>query len=193
MKNTKPELYILAGPNGSGKTTCAKMLLPRDVPFVNADEIAKGLEGFEGIPRDVRASRILLQRISEFEAAGKSFALETNLANRALLQRIKRLQGAGYTVTLLFLWLRSVDLAIDRVMERVRRGGHSVPAEVIRRRYQVGRRNFLEYYRNEVDSWMVFDNSYGKSKPMASCRNSGSEAIFDDEVWELFLKGVLHE
>ena len=183
-----PQLIILAGPNGAGKTTCAARLLPDNVPFINADEIAKGLKGYEGVSQDLRASRVLLERVSEFEARSQSFAIETNLANRALLQRIKRLQSAGYSVTLVFLWLRSVDLAIDRVMERVRRGGHSVPAEVIRRRYRVGVTNFMRFYQTQVDSWFFFDNSMGDTRLVASRENPGLERVIHNDLWERIKK-----
>jgi len=176
-------LIILAGPNGAGKTTCAGSLLPEGVPFINADEIAKGLKGYEGVTQDMRASRLLLGKVATFEAEQGSFAIETNLANRGLLQRIKRLQASGYEVSLIFLWLRSVDLAIDRVMERVRRGGHSVPAEVIRRRYRLGLDNFLTYYQSQVDSWFFFDNSRGASNLVACRVLSGQEIIFLHDLW----------
>jgi predicted ABC-type ATPase len=191
--SSSPQLVILAGPNGAGKTTCSTRLLPDGVPFINADEIAKGLSGYEGISQDLRASRILLERVSGFEKSGHSFAIETNLANRALLQRIKRLQEKGYSVTLIFLWLQSVDLAIDRVMERVRRGGHSVPAEVIKRRYRVGLSNFLEYYHSQVDSWFFFDNSMGDTHMAASCEKPEPEKIFQNDLWTRIKKGAKHE
>jgi predicted ABC-type ATPase len=181
---------ILAGPNGAGKTTCASRLLPPGVPFVNADEIAKTLPGFEGVAQDLRAGRILLEKVSHFEQHRQSFAIETNLANRALLKRIERLQATGYSVTMIFLWLRSVDLAIDRVMERVRRGGHSVPAEVIRRRYRVGLTNFLKWYRVRVDSWFIFDNSLGEIRLVALQEKPGAEQIFEKDLWHKIRKGV---
>lgn len=184
-----PHLVILAGPNGAGKTTCASRLLPAGVPFVNADEIAKTLPGFEGVAQDLRASRILLEKVSHFERHRQSFAIETNLANRALLKRIERLQANGYSVTMIFLWLRSVDLAIDRVMERVRRGGHSVPAEVIRRRYRVGLTNFLQRYRAQVDAWAFFDNSDGDINLVASQERPEAEIVLLPETWNHILKG----
>lgn len=185
----KPQFVILAGPNGAGKTTCAGVLLPPDVPFMNADEIAKGLAGFEGIAQDLRASRHLLERISTFESDRRSFALETNLSNRGLLQRITRLRELGYSVTLIFLWLRSVDLAIDRVMERVRRGGHSVPAEVVKRRYRIGLENFLKFYQSKVDAWFFFDNSSGDAHLVASRDGNSEEIVYQVDLWNALCSG----
>ncbi len=185
-----PQLVILAGPNGAGKTTCSSRLLPDRVPFINADEIAKGLIGYEGVAQDMRAIRILIERVSGFETSGLSFAIETNLANRALLQRIHRLQGKGYSIMLIFLWLQSVDLAIDRVMERIRRGGHSVPSEVIKRRYRIGLSNFLRDYHSMVDSWFFFDNSMGDTRLVASWEKPGPGKIFQDDLWTRIKKGA---
>lgn len=186
----KPELFILAGPNGAGKTTCAATLIPLDVPFINADEIAKSLTGVEGASMDIRASRILLERISFFEREQKSFAMETNLANKGLQQRIKRLQDSGYSVTLIFLWLPSVDLAIDRVMERVRRGGHSVPAAVIRRRHRSGIENFFYIYRHIVNAWLFFDNAQlGEPMLLASQIHPGEVVVHRPEEWKKLRKG----
>ncbi len=186
---TKPSLFILAGPNGAGKTTCAQLLIPPDVPFINADEIAKGLVGFEGVARDVRASRILLERVAVFENRRQSFAIETNLANRAWSRRIERLRQLGYNVTLIFLWLGSVDLAIDRVMERVRAGGHSVPAEVIRRRYRTGLMNFFTMYCDIVDSWLMVDNSSGAMRLVAIGSTAGRPRVVDSSAWAEIVRG----
>ncbi|MBF0544473.1 MAG: zeta toxin family protein [Candidatus Riflebacteria bacterium] len=186
--STSPRLFFLAGPNGAGKTTSAEKLLPREIPFINADEIAKTLAQFEGTTLDIKASRLLLEKINSFENELKSFAIETNLANKGLLSRIKRLQNKGYTVTLIFLWLQSVDLAIDRVMERVRRGGHSVPAEVIKRRYKAGLENFFTHYQSEVDSWAFFDNSAGEVKMIACAEKDTPEIVIDTERWNAILR-----
>ncbi len=189
-ETAQPQLFILAGPNGAGKTTFSARLIPEGVPFINADEIARTLKGFEGTAQDMRASRILLETVSEYEKHHQSFAIETNLANRALLRRIERLQAAGYTVTLIFVWLSSVDLAIDRVMERVRRGGHSVPAEVIRRRFRLGLSNFLTYYQPQANSWFFIDNSMGDTRLVASQERPDGERIFQHGIWDLIRKGA---
>ena len=137
-----PQIVILAGPNGAGKSTLATRLVPPGVPFLNADNIARTLAPAPGQNADLAAGRLLLARIDEAVQAKTSFALETNLANRTLATRIPRWQEAGYTVSLVFVWLPSVDLAVERVAARVRTGGHHIPEATIRRRYKAGLRAF---------------------------------------------------
>ena len=154
-----PQIVILAGPNGAGKTTLAIRFVPPDVPFLNADNIARTLAPLPGQNADLAAGRLLLARMEETVAARTSFAIETNLANRTLATRIPRWQSAGYLVSLVFVWLPSADLAVQRVAARVRSGGHDIPETTIRRRYQAGLRSFFEVYQPLVDSWRLYDNS----------------------------------
>ncbi|MBF0498671.1 MAG: zeta toxin family protein [Candidatus Riflebacteria bacterium] len=189
----KPLFVIIAGPNGAGKTTCAKRLIPSDVPFINADEIANGLPLEIGINPDMAASRALLKAMSECEATRASFAIETTLASKTLTAKIRHFQKAGYHVQMIFLWLSSVDLAIDRVMERVRRGGHSIPATTIRRRYASGIKNFFELYKNLPDSWRFFDNSIlGEPRLLATgtATELAPEHIILSDLWNTILEGI---
>ena len=129
-----PQFIIIGGGNGSGKSTSAAFVLPGVIPYINADEIAKGLPEIEGENKDVRASRILINAMDEYEDRRDDFAIETTLASRSLAPRIRRLQAARYQFQLLFFWLDSPELNIQRVAERVRSGGHHIPEDVIRRR-----------------------------------------------------------
>ena len=155
-------MIIIAGPNGAGKTTFAREFLPAEAGlpvFVNADLIAEGLSPFHPELAAIRAGRLMLQEIDAHAVAGRSFAFETTLAGHTYLQRIDAWRKDGYVVELLFLSLPSPEEAIRRVAERVKQGGHSVAEDVIRRRFDAGRRNFLQIYRHRVDYWMWFDNS----------------------------------
>lgn len=157
-----PELFVIAGPNGAGKTTFAREFLPRFTAcreFVNADLIAGGLSPFAPSTAAIEAGRIMLRRIEEHAAARRTFAFETTLAGRGYLSLFKRLRAGGYRVHLIFLWLPRVELAIQRVKDRVSRGGHAVPEQDVRRRFIRGTRNFLAEYREAVDIWGLFDNS----------------------------------
>jgi predicted ABC-type ATPase len=133
-----PHIVVVAGPNGAGKSTAAPYLL-RDTlevtEFINADTIAAGLSAFRPESVAVAAGRIMLQRMHQLAADRMNFAFETTLASRSHAPWLTRLRADGYRVHLLFLWLRSPQLAIDRVAERVPLGGHDVPAVVVRRRY----------------------------------------------------------
>ncbi|TXI42632.1 MAG: Zeta toxin family protein [Nitrosomonas sp.] len=156
------KIIIIAGPNGAGKTTFAREFLPNEAgcpKFVNADLIAAGLSPFAPDVAAMKAARIMLESIKELEKHGESFAFETTLSGLAYAHRIRLWREAGYHVTLFFLSLPNSQMAIDRVAERVRQGGHDVPSEVIRRRFAAGLRNFEQVYRDAVDAWVLYDNA----------------------------------
>ena len=152
---------VIAGPNGAGKTTFAREFLPQEagvVEFVNADLIAAGLSPLDPDRAAVRAGRIMVQLIRDHVARGRDFAFETTLAGRRYAQAIPRWQAAGYSVGLIFLSLPSPEFAIERVASRVSRGGHSVPDDVVRRRFASGHENFERVYKRLVDHWKLYDN-----------------------------------
>ncbi|ADL55676.1 zeta toxin family protein [Gallionella capsiferriformans] len=156
------KIIIIAGPNGAGKTTFAREFLPNEADcqqFVNADLIAAGLSPFAPDVAALKAARIMLESITELEQRGESFSFETTLSGVVYAHRIRRWREAGYHVTLFFLSLPNSQMAIERVAERVRQGGHNVPSAIVRRRYTAGLKNFEQVYRDEVDAWALYDNS----------------------------------
>jgi predicted ABC-type ATPase len=178
-------LYLLAGCNGAGKTTAAFALLPGLLDcreFMNADEIARGLSPFRPEAVSVQAGRLMLARLRELRAGSESFALETTLATRHYLRFIAEAQGQGYKVRLLFFWLNSADLAVERVAARVREGGHNIPESVIRRRYEGGLQQFFKAYRTAVDGWSFVDNSTGNGLPVAAS-NGDRVVISNPALW----------
>ncbi|MFT4101732.1 MAG: zeta toxin family protein [Burkholderiaceae bacterium] len=156
------KIIIIAGPNGAGKTTFARSFLPAEAQlprFINADLIAAGLSPFAPEAAAIKAGRLMLDEISECVRRDESFAFETTLSGRGYLRSIQQWRAQGYAVSLFFLALPSVVMAIERVAERVRQGGHDIPEDVIRRRFAAGRKNFDQYYREAVDDWSLYDNS----------------------------------
>ncbi|MBL8039749.1 MAG: zeta toxin family protein, partial [Chthonomonas sp.] len=141
--NDAPTWVIMAGPNGSGKSSAAKLLLPPSMTFVNADMIAQEQSGKRDTPADLRAGRTLVRILDNLEQERHDFAVETTLANLKLIPRLQRLQQSGYETQLIFMWLQSPELAVERVAARVRMGGHDVPEDTIRRRYERGLRHFF--------------------------------------------------
>ena len=157
-----PKLYIISGCNGSGKTTASYTMLPdlfQCSDFVNSDEFAKSLSPFNPDSASIQASRYMLMKIRYMMEKGKDFSIETTLATRSLKKIIARAQKEGYFVTVLYFWLNTPDLAVERVRARVAAGGHNVPEPVIRRRYQTGLHYLFEDYMPMVDQWILADNS----------------------------------
>jgi predicted ABC-type ATPase len=156
------KIVIIAGPNGAGKTTFAREFLPREAgcpDFINVDLISAGLSPFNPQRAALRAGRLMLQEIHRRVRIGESFGFETTLSGRSHARLIPRWREAGYHVKLIFLSLPSSDLAAARVSGRVAQGGHDVPEEVIRRRFDAGLRHFEGLYRGLVSSWALYDNS----------------------------------
>ncbi len=159
---TPPRVIIIGGPNGAGKTTFAREFLPNEAScpvFVNADLIAAGIAPFAPEKAAIHAGRLMLQELARHFAARTNFAFETTLSGRGYLRLINQWQGAGYRVKLIFLQLASPEEAIARVAQRVKQGGHSIPENVIRRRFSAGQVNFDTLYAPKVDAWTLYDNA----------------------------------
>jgi len=176
-----PNLFVIAGPNGAGKSTSAPELLSgvRQVAeFVNADVIQK-----ERVVSEIEAGRITLARLTALAVAGKDMAFETTLASHLLLPRIRRMQGSGYQFHLFFFWLPSADMAVRRVAARVASGGHHIPEDTIRRRYERGLENFFNHYSAAADTWVLMNNTARPGTPIASRDLGGPLAVGDNELW----------
>lgn len=157
-----PNLYIISGCNGAGKTTASFSVLPEMLncmEFVNADEIAKGLSPFQPEKVAIEAGRIMLQRIDFLIDQKVDFAFETTLAAKSYAKFIREAQEKGYFVTLIYFWLNSPELAVERVRNRVLSGGHDIPVNVIYRRYNAGKENLSKLYLPICDYWILIDNS----------------------------------
>ena len=157
-----PRMYIISGCNGSGKTTASYTLLPELLDcseFVNSDEFAKSLAPFHPETAYITASRYMLKKLRYLFTRREDFCIETTLATRSLLKTVRMAQDQGYFVTVVYLWLRSPEIAIKRVAARVEAGGHDVAPDVIRRRYYTGLEYFFDLYSPVCDKWMLVDNS----------------------------------
>ncbi|MDA0195594.1 MAG: zeta toxin family protein [Bacteroidetes bacterium] len=168
-------MYIIAGPNGAGKTTLSYTILPEMFDcdeFVNADEIARGISPLNPEKAEIRAGRLMLQRIRELLEQGESFAFETTLSTKSYHGLINKAKELGYEIILLFLTLDSFELAIHRVQTRVSEGGHNIPTETIERRYFSGLTNFFKIYLPLVSQWILVDNSTENFEFIAEGSNS---------------------
>ncbi len=182
-----PNVIVIAGPNGAGKSTLAPALL-RDTlkisEFVNADTIAEGLSAFAPEDASFDAGRVMLGRLHDLADERKDFAFETTLSSRFYAGWLSELQESGYQISLVFLWLENVDIAIQRVAARVRAGGHSIPETTIRRRYERGIKNLFELYLPITNSWRVFHASPIIPKEIARFDEIGGKVIFDHGLWK---------
>jgi predicted ABC-type ATPase len=178
-------LYIISGCNGAGKTTASYTILPEMLDcneFVNADEIAKGLSPFNPNEVAIKAGRLMLTRIDELLENGVDFAFETTLATRSYVNTVKKAQEKGYLVTVLYFWLNSPELAIERVRIRVKEGGHNIPEKTIRRRYDLGISNMFNLYIPVADYWMFIDNSKTPFEILAEGQGE-KEVVKNEMIW----------
>jgi predicted ABC-type ATPase len=184
----QPRVVIIAGPNGSGKSTSAPLLLDTTfgvTEFVNADVIAQGLSAFKPESAAIAAGRIMLERLRNLAQSRDSFAFETTLASRSFAPWIAELTKGGYRFHLVYLWLPSAALAIERVAHRVLHGGHHVPGDVVRRRLGRGIGNFFSLYQPLATTWRAYDNSaVGAPRLIAQGQGVTQSRVADEEAWQ---------
>ncbi|MBS1501167.1 MAG: zeta toxin family protein [Bacteroidetes bacterium] len=186
-----PNLYIIAGCNGAGKTTASLTFLPEMLncyEFVNADSIAAGLSPLRPESVSFEAGRIMLNRINKLIDDRVDFAFETTLSTRSYPSLIKSAKNKGYDIGLLFFWLPSSDMAKERVKLRVENGGHSIPEDVIVRRYYREISNLINIYYSLADNWFVFDNTMPKSQLIAGRQNAIVNQVINSEIWDVINK-----
>lgn len=155
--------------------------------FVNSDEFAKSLSPFHPENASIQASRYMLMKIRYLLKKQSDFAVETTLATRTLLKTVRMAQSAGYSVTLLYFWLDSPELAVERVKARVESGGHNIPEETIRRRYKVGIDYFFHHYAPISDRWILADNSQAPFRVVAEGSGETAINIRDEETYQKIL------
>lgn len=185
-------VYIIAGPNGSGKTTFAVKFLPvyANCPnFINADLIARGLSPFSPGAAAIKAGKLMLEQIHEFVEMKADFAFETTLSGKLYVKLFESLKEKGYKIQIFFLWVPDVELVLSRIKSRVAQGGHDVPTNDVLRRFNRSIRNFFKLYRPLADSWMLFDNSGIIPILIAEGRN-GKLKIVNETTYENIIKGI---
>lgn len=182
-----PNIAIISGPNGAGKSTLAPELL-RDTlgitEYVNADTLAEGLSAFAPERAAFEAARVMLHRLRTLAEERTDFAFETTLASKFYSQWIKGLKPAGYRVGLIFLWLESPELAVERVRARVTAGGHGIPKATIIRRYHRGIINLQEFYLPLTDTWQIYDASGNVPHIVAQSSDDDQLEIVEADTWK---------
>ena len=190
-----PNLYIIAGCNGAGKTTASYTVLPEILnckEFVNADSIAAGISPFNPESVTFEAGRIMLQRINQLIKEKEDFGFETTLAARNYISLVKTARESDYEITLLYFWLSSPDFARQRVAKRVSMGGHNIPDDIVERRYYRGIYNLINLYIPICDNWMVINNMDEVPAIIADGKMNDREVIKNNDIWTIINKQSEH-
>ena len=187
---SQPVCTIIAGPNGAGKSTFAIMHAQRvkgGFNFVNANLIAAGLSPFAPERELMTASKLFLNEIHRYVAKRESFALETTFSGKTHARLISKLRADNWRVELIYLWIPSVAVSLDRVRERVEHGGHNIPPEAIIRRFPKSVHNLLYVYSDLCSSTACFDNS-GEQPKLIFKQNLLERSIIDPSIYNLLIK-----
>ena len=188
------EIVLLGGPNGAGKTTAAKVLLPSRLlvvgAYLNADEIARELNPVDPESVALRAGRVMLQKMRSFIQSETSFAMETTCSGKSYVPMLAECKSRGWRISLLYLWVPSPEYSIARVARRVSHGGHSIPDEVVHRRYWSGLRNMRNQYLPLADLATIYDNRDSGLRLVARLQSPLPLKVFDQEIWSKIEEGM---
>ncbi len=183
-----PEALVIAGPNGSGKTTFAQEYLRSDPrPFLSADHIAAALSPSDPLKARVEAGRQLSAELTRVVSDCRSFAIESTLAGSTLARSLHDMRTRGFSISIVFIFLRSSDACIARIRERVAKGGHGVAEADVRRRYLRSISKFWSRYRPLADRWYLFYNGGAQFHEVA-VGEAGLVEVQDEALFEVFLR-----
>lgn len=190
MENKKPTIYVLAGPNGIGKTTVNPFFIPSGVTYINADDIAKQLkEKYQNINVQELANAQALEQMNKFIISRQDFAIETNLADNDTWKFLENIQLLGYSVQLNFFCTDNINICINRIAMRVLQGGHFVRTDIVHLRYEAGLK-LLKYYKGVPDKLLLTDNTSGLSRNCAEL-NKGELVSIDKENLPIWISNLL--
>ncbi len=184
-------LYILAGANGSGKSTIASELLPAEnIVYVNADDIARELCPADMAAVRIQAGKELHARMDKLFSAGQSFALESTLSGVGHIKTIEKAHRLGYQVVIIYTFVDNPADCIGRIQMRVKNGGHPVPAEDVIRRFTRSKQNFWNTYKDLADAWVLYYNGGDDIIPVAEQAQGKAIVIFAENLYTMFTRNL---
>lgn len=187
----KPSLYILAGANGSGKSTISKVFLPtQGLVYINPDDIAREICELHPESAKIAAGRETLRRIDSLLSEGVSFAMESTLSGSLYVNMLNRAQQLGYKTSIIYTFVESPEICIARIAARVKKGGHFIPDADVRRRYVRSKKNFFSLYAPIVDYWTLLYNGDSQVVMVARKDNGYGTNVFSDALFQLFKEGL---
>jgi len=182
-------LYIIAGANGSGKTTFAiNFANQQNLKFINADEISKEYDPLDIQKYKVKAGRQFFKELDISLEEENSFIIETTLSGKYLIKVIEKAKEKNFKISLIYLFLETNRENIFRVKNRVLNGGHNVPEKDIIRRYYRSRKLFQNTYIELVDEWMLLFNGDGSFELVEN-----QNELYDEDLKNIFLEGLINE
>lgn len=184
-------LYIIAGANGSGKSTfCSEFLQEEPLTFLNADDIAKNLcpDNMESVK--ISAGKELYKKLNDLLESKTSFAIESTLAGSNYVKVIQKAKDLGYEITLIYTFLDDENLCINRIKTRVLKGGHDIPDEDVKRRYYRSKNNFWNMYKGLVHKWTIYYNGETGFTQVVKASKYAFE-IVNEKLYNDFMKDLI--
>lgn len=190
-----PQIIVVGGPNGAGKSTFAYNLLLSEfgiTEFVNADTIAKGISAYNYENAAFEAGRIMLKRLRQLQSERKDFAFETTLSAKSFILLLSKAKSNGYKIVIVYFWVETSELAIDRINQRVKEGRHFIKKEIVKRRYKRSVHNFRTSYIKLADEWMLFDNT--EHEPVLDAKKTDADVdIYLNNLFDHFMTSKIKE